>query len=574
MRRGGIARSVGVVLAWGCLLGCTRATDTDADDTDTDTDTPVETDSDTTVDTDDTTGPVLPDYQPLDAIDLLVRASLDLRGIRPSIDDLGRVEADPAVVETLIAAYLEDDRVGRRVREMWDEVFLVRDEETFVTLDYFRQRHSLAELARSIGEEPTRMLERIVVEDRPYTEFVTADWTVVNDVLADMWPVDYPAGAQGWQTAHYTDGRPAAGVLSTNGLWWQAGSMLNNLNRGRANEVSRTLLCFDYLNTEIDFTGVGALDSEAALGNAIRTDPACTACHNTLDPLASHFFGFFYYDAQKRDPLDVRVYHPERERLWQTLGGLPPAFHRVPTQGLADLGRTIAADPDYSHCFAKRAWEGLLHRDVLPAERTLIDGHDAAFRAGSLRVRAVLRDIVASDAYRNGGPEYGRKLASPTILSSEVEDLTGFSWTTDDWDLVRAPVTGFGPLVGGVDGIYRSVRLDEPSTTMVLVQKRLAEAAASWVTTHDIVERVETPKLLRIADGSEDPDTATGEQRIRNQIAALHARIVSERVDPAGATVDEELSLFRDVLDQTGRPHEAWAAIVTLLLRDPRLVVF
>ena len=46
-------------------------------------------------------------------------------------------------------------------------------------------------------------------------------------------------GATGWQVSRYTDGRPAAGVLSTNGLWWRYYSTVSNLNRSRAAAISR-----------------------------------------------------------------------------------------------------------------------------------------------------------------------------------------------------------------------------------------------------------------------------------------------------------------------------------------------
>ena len=47
--------------------------------------------------------------------------------------------------------------------------------------------------------------------------------------------------------ARYQDGRPAAGVLATNGLWWRYRSTASNANRKRANQASRILLCQDYL---------------------------------------------------------------------------------------------------------------------------------------------------------------------------------------------------------------------------------------------------------------------------------------------------------------------------------------
>lgn len=530
-------------------------------------------DTDTTAHTDPPVADTdLPAEDVLAPLDLLARTSLDLRGIRPSLDEIAAVEADPAALDSLIDNFLASPRFGRRVREIYDEIFLTRDEAPFAELAYLEEVWSIPDLSRSIGEEPTRILEHIANAGLPLTAFVTGDWTMANEVTADIFPVDYPPGQTGWQVAHYTDQRPAAGALSTNGLWWQHGSMLNNLNRGRANQFSRIFLCFDYLNAQIDFTGVSALDSEQALGDAIRTDPACASCHDTLDPLAAHFYGFWYFTRRLYDPYDTSAYHPERERAWADLGGLPPAFHGAPTTGLADLGRRTAADPAFSQCFATRSWEGLMRRTATNPERRDILDHDAVFRRAELDVRTLYADIVRSPAYRSGAGVEGRKLASAAVLSSQIEALTGFVWAESGWDLVRAPLLGFGPMAGAVDHIHRAEPLREPSTTLALVHKRLAEAAATYVVDHDLSSG--SPTLLTQVDGQEDPTSPDGEAAIRDQIATLHARILTQPVPPDGPIVDALWALWQQTHVGPAPGHEAWSAVITVLLRDPRLVVY
>ncbi|MCA9620895.1 MAG: DUF1588 domain-containing protein, partial [Myxococcales bacterium] len=92
--------------------------------------------------------------------------------------------------------------------------------------------------------------------------------------------------------AHYVDGRPAAGVLATNAFFWRHRSTLENANRGRANAISRAFLCEDYLERPIDFPSDIDLSDADAIENAIDHNAACQACHATLDPLASHLWGF------------------------------------------------------------------------------------------------------------------------------------------------------------------------------------------------------------------------------------------------------------------------------------------
>ena len=128
----------------------------------------------------------------------------------------------------------------------------------------------------------------------PWTTIVTAEYTMANQVLGSIFPVEYNQDSdQEWQPVSYVDGRPMAGVLSSNALWWRFGSTNTNANRMRANVASTILLCNNYLNRPISFERDSNLLEESAVQEAISNDPACVNCHRTLDPLAAHFFGFW-----------------------------------------------------------------------------------------------------------------------------------------------------------------------------------------------------------------------------------------------------------------------------------------
>ena len=132
-----------------------------------------------------------------------------------------------------------------------------------------------AEFVRSIGDEVPRMVGYVAAHDLPWTDLVTADWTMSNETLATIWPIAYEG--PGWQPSHYTDGRPAAGILSTNSLWWRYTSTDSNANRKRANAISRSLLCNDYLSRPIDFDrNVNLLDQQA-VSDALHQNPGCVA---------------------------------------------------------------------------------------------------------------------------------------------------------------------------------------------------------------------------------------------------------------------------------------------------------
>ena len=44
--------------------------------------------------------------------------------------------------------------------------------------------------AASVGEEPLRLLSYIAENDLPYTEIVTAEYTMANELLCEAFPID------------------------------------------------------------------------------------------------------------------------------------------------------------------------------------------------------------------------------------------------------------------------------------------------------------------------------------------------------------------------------------------------
>ena len=115
-----------------------------------------------------------------------------------------------------------------------------------------------------LGEEPLQVLAEITRSDLTYSEVVTANWTMANAAMAEWSPVAYDWSDEtgGWQKVEYIDDRPSAGLLVSNGLWWRYNSTLTNAQRGRANIVSKMLLCNDFLERRIQIDRHNLLDEE------------------------------------------------------------------------------------------------------------------------------------------------------------------------------------------------------------------------------------------------------------------------------------------------------------------------
>lgn len=512
----------------------------------------------------------------MDPVRLLSRLSLDLRGTRPSDDEIARVEADAAALDDLTAELLQDERFEERVRDLFSEVYLTRTESFPVNAASFGLGDEAA-FDEAVGEEPLRIIGRVAAEDLPYTEVVLADWTMANGLLAEILPLELEGEGSDWQRASYTDGRPPAGVLATTGLWWRYTSTDSNANRRRANAVSRILLCNDYLSRPITFARDLDLLDEEAVQNAIRTDASCVNCHNSLDPIASYLFGFWWY--QENSALEISRYHPEREPLWSDYTEVTPGWYGEAGSSLTDLAWQIAADPRYPECAVENVTRLMLRRsmDLQDAER--LETHRVAFLEGGLTLRALFASVVADPAYRAaaGSDEdvvgaAPTKMLTPDQLGASIADLTGFTWTYGGYDMLGTDGVGVRTLAGGVDGSNVTAFAGSPNATVLLVQERLAEAAASYAVATEQALAAGERRLFTEIDFSETPEK--GSDSINAQIQALQLRVHGRRVALDSEEVAANRALWDELYAATGSAPESWSGLLSALLRDPDFLFY
>lgn len=526
--------------------------------------------ADPTPDADPPADPAADPVDHLGAVGALARASLDLRGVRPTPEEIAAVEADPAAYDALVETYLQDERFPGRVRDLFAQIYQTRQDAYYVSA-YDYGLDDPAAFVAAVGEEPLRILSTIAAEDLPYSDIVTAEWTMADETLASAFPVQREEG-EGWQRAVYTDGRPAAGILATNGFWWRYGTNDSNLNRGRANAISRVLLCNDYLSRPIEFDrNVNLLDSDA-LDDALQSNPGCVACHATLDPLASYLFGFYYFVYYSKN--DTTYYHPEREQLWRTTNEVAPAYYGEPGYDLNDLGRQIAADSRLPECVTEQVYGLMLQRDPALEDTAALTRHREALLAGGLTLRSLFRSVMTDDEYRRGvGPDgtFAAKMLSVEQLGTVLEDVTGFRFTHDGYDLLGSDTHGVRTLAGGVDGVYATRPADQPTATSMLVLERVAQAAAWHVTEHDR----DNPDAARLFTGIRFTESPQSDRDVMAaQIQALHLRLFGTRVAADGPEVEANLALWEELYAIEHDRTAAWAGLLSVLLRDPQLLVY
>ncbi len=480
----------------------------------------------------------------------LARASLDLRGVRPSASELQSVLDGDASVLDHVGEWVRDPRFPTRMAWLWNDVIhtgvWADDYSRFGELDF--------ETWRALGQEPLQLIAAVIDEDRPFSDVLVATETRANAVLADLYGLDHASSDWGW--VPYTDGRPAAGVLSTNTLWLRYTADAVNLNRTRANTVADLFLCADFLERDGDFSFAINAEDLADVERAVSEQPACLTCHAALDPLAAFFGGF----AQRSDELpDDQYLRWSQHRADWFAARVTPSYYGVPGADLADLGQAMAQDPRFASCAASRFHEGLI--GAAPTlEQQLALG--ARFQALDQDVRALVVELIADPDYR---AQDGR-LLHVEQLGSSLTDLLAWGDGDSEVDGLNA-LTWSEPhrLLGG--GTDDDTVLFRNTSAAVGLQILLEWTARQAVVPALEADLARSEPVLLLAG------IPTDEGALRDQLMAWHLRFLSRPVDSDSAEIDALVDLWTQAGGDSD-PQAALAEVLGVLVRHPEGVLY
>lgn len=417
---------------------------------------------------------------PLPKTRLLRRISLDLRGKLPSLDDYSQIQNNEKSIEDLTLQYLESKEFESRVMYWMADIWHTRVDEFDIVTDDFDLDSAewWYTFNRAVGEEPLRLMAHVAATDRPWSEIVTADYTMANELLGDIFPIDYPQNGKGWLPATYTDGRPPVGVLGTNGLWWRYPTDAFNKNRTRAATITRLLLCDDYLLRPVTFEASPQVLENTDL--ALQTDPACLTCHASLDPLAASMFGFWW--VEQFNPLEATYYHPEREGMGAEELSTTPAWFGQPVTSFAEVGQYISTDPRFRQCAVRHYAQALLRRPMDAKDYDVLDILRTHFEDNQLLTKPLVNAITQTSEYRSASPLDQHSeirtthFLTPDLVRSSIKDLVDYDWTNLDEPYLDYQ---FRAMAGGADGFQTFNSQLYPSLTTSLVNKRLIQRAAT-----------------------------------------------------------------------------------------------
>jgi hypothetical protein len=554
----------------------------------------------------------------LEPADQLLRASMALRGIRPSVEELEAVRQDPGAYERFVDAYVESEQFGSVIKDLHAELYLIRtdtEQQLPVTGIVADRGFDQGDVYDSTIEAPLNFVADVVMSGRPYTEILTSPLTLADSLVADIYGLEFDPAGPPLQYTSWSDGRPPAGILSDSQILRRHVSNAANFNRARANFVTSTFLCEDIAGRDVVIEGGIDINDPTAVATALYTNDGCVGCHSTLDPLAAFFWGYmekiggasvvqayradcvgnFFPDDPLRGGYDLdrfcyplRFYDQSESDLWVDFDLRPPAFFGTAGETMTDLGQLVTADPRFSMCTARTffGWLSEVGRDEVPLG--LASDLQQVFVDSGYSAKQLAKAVVMSEPFRTlrAGPDDfvpGLQTVRPEQYSRTVEDLTGFRWLSnqdpgncDDlpnscWgtvELTTSDLFGFRSMSGGVDGVAVTHATHTATPTKVLAMARIADEAAGWVVRSDFSLASADRRLLWAVE----PATVD-EPTVRAQLEWLHLRILGEFVAPDSAELDATYALWSATESREGA-ETAWKVIVSAMLQDVRMVYY
>ena len=481
-------------------------------------------------------------------IEWLARASLDIRGYRPTPEELGWAEQNPDNITDILDSWLSEPAFARQMAWYWNDLLQtavwIGQEQRFDSM-YFT-----LEEEQAIGWEPLAYIEQTILSDAPFTNIVTTDSVPTNEALASVFADD--SELTDWGMHQTLREHPAAGVLGSRVLWTRHFVDFLNHNRARANYYSATFLCQDYLERDVafDFSQV-SLDN---VETAIQTQSECVTCHASLDPLASVFGAFQENINLAYDQQGVASSFKQR---WYA-GLTEPSYFGLPLNNLSELGAYTASDARFSQCMVEHTWNFF----VESVEIDDLDKIDLAniFIQSDYSIKQLVEHIVQS-------PEYARQ--SSRVLRPEqlLETLAHMSQVDDDDPVLSQLV--WSPehrvLFGSIDNL--GVLTANPAftvghhLTLEWLTKELSNVLESDLSTQSFQNRTLLTEM--------NSDTPLERQR---QILHWKQTLHSDPVSDLDAEVTALVNLWNNVNDDQGE-LSAWSTVLAVLLHDPRAVL-
>jgi Protein of unknown function (DUF1588) len=533
----------------------------------------------------------------MDPPSTLRKASLALASRLPTTEETDAVtKGGEAAIDPALDTLMKDPVFLTRLREIWND-FLLTDRALayggaaidFMNENDYPNRNNFDDknpdryvTNTAIAREPLDLLAYIVKNDKPFTDVVKADYTVVNPYSAQLYNVTDvkfadPKDANELHETHITTALgvaiPHAGMLSTPSFLNRWQTTATNRNRARARRVFQFFLATDVLKIAerpVDATTVTAEE------NPTRQSALCTVCHQVIDPIAGSFRGWGEQDYEHFDPMGK--WHDEMFPAGFAGTDLPPSSY---SKGLSWLGGQIAGDPRFALSAVYNVYKGFTGHDPLPYPRDATlptfseqlagwEAQDAFFRQtaeafskGGFNLKIIVKAVLKSPYFRGINGDMTRsveskdigtaRLLTPEMLNRKIPAVLGLHWRKQyDWDRDRDFISeDYNLIYGGINSDSVTSRLAAPNGIVASVAARMANELACHATAWDFTKATKDRRLFPLVQLTEVPESAGNTvdgsvTDIKKNIQYLHQLVLGEKLELDDPEITRTYQLFLD----------------------------
>ena len=467
----------------------------------------------------------------------------------------------------------------------------------------------------AVAREALQLIAHVVRENRPFTEILTADYTLVNAYSARAYGLNVsgfrrletppfegyenlPPELQALAQYDPTDFRevrltiaggdyagtpiPHAGILTSAMFLNRFPTTRTNLNRHRARMVFQFFLDTDILQIP-GARPDQAVDTESS--SPTLTNPSCISCHKIMDPVASTFQNWDEGGRYRKRRLSHDGW--PSDMYYRGLNGKLMPLEQYIDSSLVWLGKELVKDARFARATVKTLFTGLTGQEVLlppgddvPAEdpkrvayeaqRAHLAEVERALIESGWNLKAAVKAIIKGPFYRAkavvGNAEKfalvgGAQLLTPEMLDRKITAVTGYPWK-DSWasqtKLDKLNRGGYNALYGGMNSDETTTRLRHPNGLMAAVQKRMASEVACNVLAKDfhkpVAQRLLFPHVetTTVLYDENGNYLPENEALIRKNLAHLMWQLWGQKPEESAQDIDDAFSLYRSVVD-TGR---------------------
>lgn len=524
----------------------------------------------------------------------------------PSNRELAQA-SDTDGLNQVLDAYMHEDAFYNWIRRSMNDVFLIDGLERSNTVTAFRgtQFSSTATwfnvfkktkvgafpTARNatgygLKKAPLELVVHILKNNRPFSEILTADYTMVNPYSARSYGIrdrfamsDNPDEFSKYDKYTFKavklETLPMAGILSDKMFLYRYPSTNTNKNRHRASVVQKM-----FLNTDIESLSSRPVNPDSGnVSNPHPTlnNPNCTICHVVMEPIAGAFKNYSNKSAYRVRTWDKYMQKPG----FDINTPLPEARSSTALQWLA---QQIVKDPRFARSVTHMFYTALTGRKPLklgtqkPSKELLEaiafeDGYfsqaQQAFIDSNMDARVLIKSLVNSPLFRsvssNSSNVYINQslsnsfLLTPEGLDEKIKNLTGYYWTKDkayyrqastqqEHGLGHYLLDDFKVTYGGIDSMDTVQRVRNTNALMASIQLRMGIEMGSRMAPIEFFYSRKLRKLFPYVEKDTEPVDTESVWQIKRNIVYLFKYLLNETYGVDDDEVAKVYELFESSL--------------------------